>query len=75
MAKKARKKAKKAKNASTGSGGRSFSMKSLHAKLDETLDRLKSEKKTKRRDELIGLVKGLRASTECDQNMLIELGI
>ena len=70
MAKKAKKKAKKDKSDTENL----FSVKSLHSKLDETLDRLNSQKKTKRRDELIDLVKALRADTVCDQDMLIELG-
>jgi hypothetical protein len=51
-----------------------FSVKGLHTKLDDTLDRLKKEPKSPKRDALIDLVKGLRADTECTQNMLIELG-
>lgn len=57
------------------SGGRIFSMVGLHNKLDQTLLRLKSEKKTKKRDQLIGLVQALRSGTPCPQNMLINLGI
>lgn len=54
--------------------GKKFSMKGLHNKLDETLIRLKNESKTKKRDELIDLVKALRSDTPCPQNMLIDLG-
>ena len=57
MAKKAKKKAPR-KAATTASGGRQFSMVGLHNKLDETLARLRSETRTKKRDELIGLVQG-----------------
>ena len=52
--------AKKSPKPRPSSGGKMFSMVGLHNKLDETLARLKSEKKTKKRDQLIGLVQGLR---------------
>lgn len=68
------KKSPKRKAKKTTTAGRKFSMVSLHNKLDETLERLQKEKKTKKRDELIDLVKGLRADTFCPQNMLIDLG-
>jgi hypothetical protein len=55
------------------SQGKKFSMVSLHNKLDETLIRLNKEAPTKKRDELIDLVKGLRASTKCPQIMLITM--
>jgi hypothetical protein len=54
--------------------GKQFSIKGLHNKLDETLIRLGREKKTKKRDELIGLIKGLRTDTPCPQQMVIDLG-
>jgi hypothetical protein len=70
MAKKSpKRKAKK----STASAGRHFSMKALHTELDRTLGRLRKKKASKKRDELIDLVKGLRANTFCGQNMLIAL--
>jgi hypothetical protein len=72
MAKKSHK--RKAKKTPT-TAGRKFSMVGLHNKHDETLERLKKEKKTRKRDELIDLVKGLRADTFCPQNMLIDLGV
>jgi len=55
------------------SQGKKFSIVSLHNKLDETLIRLNKEAPTKKRDELIDLVKGLRASTKCPQIMIINL--
>jgi hypothetical protein len=72
MAKKAPKSSAKKK---TSTGGRKFSMVGLHAKLDATLDRLKTESRTKKRDELIALVQGLRDDTRCPQDMLIDLGV
>ena len=56
------------------SQGKKFSIVSLHNKLDETLDRLKNQPKTKKRDELISLVQGLRSDTQCPQIMIIDLG-
>ena len=54
--------------------GKQFSIKGLHNKLDETLVRLNKEGRTKKRDELIGLIKGLRSDTPCPQQMVIDLG-
>lgn len=54
--------------------GKQFSIKGLHNKLDETLNRLNNETRTKKRDELIGLIKALRADTKCPQVMVIDLG-
>jgi hypothetical protein len=54
--------------------GKKFSMVGLHNKLDDTLKRLKEQPKTKKRDELIDLIKGLRTDTPCPQQMVIDLG-
>jgi hypothetical protein len=56
------------------SQGKKFSIVALHNTLDATLDRLNKQTKTKKRDELIDLVKGLRADTKCPQIMVIDLG-
>ena len=71
----AKKSAKRKTKATTGTKGKKFSMRGLHRSLDATLGRLKAEKKTKKRDELIALVGGLRAATPCPQLMLIDLGV
>jgi hypothetical protein len=50
-----------------------FSLKSLHTKLDETLERLRAEPKSAKRDEMIKLVQGLRTDSKCPQVMVIDL--
>jgi hypothetical protein len=54
--------------------GKQFSIKGLHNKLDETVIRLNKEGKTRKREELLGLIKALRANTPCPQQMVIDLG-
>jgi len=77
MAKKAKKKSpkRKAKKADAPAG-QVFSLVSLHNKLDETVARLQDRPRTAKRDELIALIKGLRADTPCPpQIMLVDLGV
>jgi hypothetical protein len=71
----AKKSPRKASKSTVKSAGRKFSIVGLHNKLDETLARLRSEKRTKKRDELIGLVQKLRSETPCPQIMLIDLEV
>lgn len=69
------KKAPKAK-AKKSAGGKKFSLVSLHNTLDKTLVRLQLQTKTKKRDELISLVKRMRQNTPCPpQIMVVDLGI
>lgn len=72
MAKKAPKRGAKR---TSGAGGRKFSVVALHNALDKTLNRLNKQAKTKTRDELLNLVKKMRADTLCPQHMLIDLGV
>ena len=55
--------------------GKIFSLILLHQRLDWTLKKLKKERKTKKRDELIGLVQKLRDDTPCGKIMLCDLGV
>lgn len=71
MAKKAPKRSAKQ---TSGAGGKQFSVVALHNTLDKTLKRLNQQAKTKKRDELIGLVVQMRKDTFCPQLMLIPLG-
>jgi dihydroxyacetone kinase len=71
----ARKSPKRKAKKTAGTQGRKFSMRRLHNALDTTLDRLRKEKKTEKRDELILLVKGMQNDTFCGQLMLIDLGV
>ncbi|MGH9383010.1 MAG: hypothetical protein ACRD2N_01770 [Vicinamibacterales bacterium] len=55
--------------------GNTIKISPLHTALDKTVDRLKKKKKSRKRDQLIALIKGLRKKTFCiPQIMIIDLG-
>ena len=70
MAKKAPKRSAKTSRAS----GNKFSVKALHSAFTKTLKRLNKQPKTKKRDELIGLITKMQRDADCPQNMAFPMG-